>query len=69
MEVPWRCTRNIFKGSQGVKLYFQGGQGKFAKGVIPVKTSLPGGHTYHDGKNDGKMLHLGAIFKVPNLTG
>ena len=29
-------------------------------GIILVK---------HDGKNDGKMLHLGAIFKVPNLKG
>ena len=24
---------------------------------------------FHDGKNDGKMLHLEAIFKVPNLKG
>ena len=22
---------------------------------------------FQDGKNDGKMLHLGPIFKVPNL--
>ena len=39
-EIPWGCARNIFQGSQGLKLSFQGGQGKFSRGIIPVKTSL-----------------------------
>ena len=39
-KIPWGCARNIFQGSQGLKLSFQGDQGKFSRGVIPVRTSL-----------------------------
>ena len=42
-ETPWRCARNIFQGSQGLKLSFQGSQGKFSRGIIPVRPSLPVG--------------------------
>ena len=41
---PYRgCARNILQGSQGLKLSFQGGQGKFSRGIIQVRASLPVG--------------------------
>ena len=40
-EILWGCARNIFQGSQGLKLSFQRGQGMFSRGVIPDRISLP----------------------------
>ena len=42
-EIPRRCVGNIFQGSQGLKLFFQGGQGKFSRGIIQVRACLPVG--------------------------
>ena len=42
-EIPRGRARNIFPGSQGLKLSFQGGQGRFSRGIIQVRGSLPVG--------------------------
>ena len=42
-EIPRGRARNIFQGSQGLKLSFQGSQGKFSRGILQVMASLPVG--------------------------
>ena len=61
-KFPGGVPETFFQGSQGLKLYFQGGQGKLSKGVIPVKTSLPGDHTQ-------KIGFLRAIFGIATPLG
>ena len=38
-QIPWGCARSIFQGSQGLKLFFLGGQDKFSRGVMLVRAS------------------------------
>ena len=38
-QIPWGFARGIFQGSQGLKFSFLGGQDKFSRLVIPVRSS------------------------------
>ena len=49
-------------------LWFLGAFEKYLFSTL-ILTIISEKHHTRDGKNDGKMLYLGAIFKVPNLKG
>ena len=55
-EIPWGCARNIFQGSQGLKLS-RGVRASFPEGSYQLGQALQWGHTW-------KIVFLWAIFGI-----
>ena len=76
-EIPWGCARNIFQESQRLKLSFQGGQGKFSRGIIPVRVRIsllvgsylencfPMGRFWHHPSNSSPKVNLENCLPYP----